>query len=715
MADIGSLVIKIGADASSLQKAFQDLAAGGSKFSRGLHQIGQIASTAFFAATSAAVAMTMAAGKQAEELEQLSHVTGINTDRLQEYDVALNRVGLTGQDLAMVMKTISVSLDQARQGTGSAGDRFRQLGIDIRTVTSTDDLIQKVTNAAGRFRDGTQKAAIMSDLLGRQWQTVIKLFQQSRGPLDETSKALGQALSPTQLDTLTRMDDAIDDLMTSIKRFGQQLGFFLAPSIKFIVDLLKDFFAWGSRAFLDLGEAVDVFSLKVVNMAVRANTAFSALMSGDIFSPEGWARLQASMELITREEEKQIAKIHAAYALLRSEKAPEDKRPPPPDMIDTAKMAKQQQDLLDAQLKAREQGFRGAEQINRAGLANELAIIDQRRAAYLMSEEEAGRAKQIAMVQADKITKDGLERQLEVYNQFATAKAATFTSDQKGVADRLKFEEEVAGKRKQLENDIVVAGIQADTTRIQSGLQVKTFWMKQLDDLVASNAFSISQITTTWTQGLANSIVNGGQFIQAAWKQTQIALIQGGLNLAIQWGAQQTAMALASTAAATTTTAVWEATSTAITSTFALMSTSIMTFFTETIIPAFVSIGEAIADFLFAVAEAEADTIFGIPLSIGTLAAAGAILAAVGTLAAFAFAEGGIVRKPTMGLIGEAGPEAVVPLNAKGAAFAQNLFGTDSGSQRPIIHTHVYLKGREIALAVGDELPGALRTMGTLR
>jgi len=32
-----------------------------------------------------------------------------------------------------------------------------------------------------------------------------------------------------------------------------------------------------------------------------------------------------------------------------------------------------------------------------------------------------------------------------------------------------------------------------------------------------------------------------------------------------------------------------------------------------------------------------------------------------------AFASGGIVTRPTVGLIGEAGPEAIVPLNKAGA------------------------------------------------
>ncbi len=82
------------------------------------------------------------------------------------------------------------------------------------------------------------------------------------------------------------------------------------------------------------------------------------------------------------------------------------------------------------------------------------------------------------------------------------------------------------------------------------------------------------------------------------------------------------------------------------------------------------------------------------------VALGGATVAATTALAT-PLASGGIVTGPTFALIGEAGPEAVIPLSRAGGF----------GDRRPT-HVHVHLNGREIALAVADDLPGALRTMG---
>ena len=65
-----------------------------------------------------------------------------------------------------------------------------------------------------------------------------------------------------------------------------------------------------------------------------------------------------------------------------------------------------------------------------------------------------------------------------------------------------------------------------------------------------------------------------------------------------------------------------------------------------------------------------------------------------------ALASGGIVRRPTVALIGEKGPEAVVPLP-----------GDISGD----VTTHIYLDGEVIARSTTKRQPGVLRAYGLMR
>lgn len=275
---------------------------------------------------------------------------------------------------------------------------------------------------------------------------------------------------------------------------------------------------------------------------------------------------------------------------------------------------------------------------------------------------------------------------------------------------------------------IVNLDLRRETEIRQAVGQTKTFWEEQLDAIANSNAFSISQITTTWTSGIANMIVKGGNLVQA-WEATQVLLVQAALNTGIQLLAKAASNAIAEVAiteakeraktaivlennaervtaeeaSAAASAVSWQG---ATTSAMAMMGTvgaAIKTFFMETVIPAVVAAGEAIVGFLSAVAEAMMDTIFGIPIGIAILAGVAAIIGTLAALKAVKLAEGGIVSSPTFAMIGEAGPEAVIPLK-----------GRDVGGsmQHVTIEVPLHLNGREIARATARYVPSAYRWEG---
>ena len=262
--------------------------------------------------------------------------------------------------------------------------------------------------------------------------------------------------------------------------------------------------------------------------------------------------------------------------------------------------------------------------------------------------------------------------------------------------------------------------------------QYPTFFEQQMQSLVQSNAFSIGQITSSWTSGLANAMVNGGNFVKQAWKSTQVAIIQAALNtgiqLAAQWAldtarrvAMQTTesaliinMKLATNAAtlasdqatAFLSVATWTAASASVKAALLATSTSVIT--------ALLAVWTFTKAVLGAIAAAMKSTIFGIPVGLMITAAlvVGSILvmsaskaagialaaAAVGTaaLTLIPFAAGGIVTRPTPALVGESGPEAIIPLSQLGGM---------GGSTTIIIE----MDGREMTRRVLHHMPREVR------
>jgi hypothetical protein len=73
-------------------------------------------------------------------------------------------------------------------------------------------------------------------------------------------------------------------------------------------------------------------------------------------------------------------------------------------------------------------------------------------------------------------------------------------------------------------------------------------------------------------------------------------------------------------------------------------------------------------------------------------------IAALSAYAFGAFAEGGIVTQPMMGLVGEAGPEAIIPLSKLGQM--------NGGGPTTVV---IELDGRQIAKSVFDNMASVTR------
>ena len=821
MATIGSLLIKILGDADGLRNELARASQSTASFEKSLKKFEQVGVSAIVAVGVAMVTMTVIAGQQAEALQHLSAVTGISTDTLQEYDVLMAQSGLSGEDLTLVMRTLSKSMEEAQLGTGTAGDRFRQLGIDIKTVTGTDDLIRKIAESVSQFANGTEKAAVVSDLMGRGALRWIPAMEGGAAAIDGarmSSKGLGDELTTLQLKTLGTMDDSIDRLGIAWKRFGLQMGAALAPEIEKAVVQITQALAGAANMMKELSKWIDIDTIQFEHLGLAASEVFGTLFSKNAFSADAWVQVYNNLKLINSEANKLVAKREA----LKDVAAPKDTRPKLPAMIDSAKAAASAGSIMEAELRATEQLFSQKESLMKANLSQYLATLDQAKAAGTKTDWEVEVNKENALAQGDRFTIASIEIQLENYRKFHAQRSAAFTADSKGVQDRAKFEVEANAKEVQLVNQLAVAKIAADTQAIQSATAVgasyrkdrlipiqdeitvlkanfelqKTiaatapqlgeatltvresamnllmaetqlrreeisntiaderrknnalialdletdakrrgiiqqfpgFWQKQMQDLVSSNTFSVSQIVSTWTGGLANAIVNGGEFMKAAWNQTQVAIVQAALNTGVQLAAQWALNAavemglVASSAAgigainaaknsliiageagtAAGTVGIWAGATAAMAGMMMTLKIQLALLYTS-IIEGLTVVGTAIMGVLTAIGEAIGFTGFGAPLAGAILAGVVAIGIALAAMGAIKFAKGGLVTGPTMGMLGEAGPEMVIPLDRLGD------FG---GNKETIISVPVILDGRQIAFATARHQPAAWRNQG---
>lgn len=237
-----------------------------SGFESSVKKAGSVAKNALLGATGAIAVGTALMGKQfvsaakntaayGDNVDKMSQKIGISAESYQKWDYVMQRAGTSIDSMKMGMKTLSKQAE-------SNSDAFQKLGISQEQVASMsqEELFEATVRGLAGMEEGTERAALASELLGRASADMGPLLNQGTEAIDEQME-MAEKYGMVMPDSAVKASAAFEDSVTTMKMTMQGLrnrmiGDFL-PAITQVTDGLGKLFSGDMSGADDIAKGIE--------------------------------------------------------------------------------------------------------------------------------------------------------------------------------------------------------------------------------------------------------------------------------------------------------------------------------------------------------------------------------------------------------------------------------------------------------------------------
>lgn len=264
------------------------------KFGEASSKVGKVAAAGFAAVATAAAAAAAALAKcsadaaaYADNILTTSTVTGISTEKLQEYTYAAELVDVSVETLTKSQSKNIKSMKAVQDGTKLAVEAYEKLGV---TVTNADGSLRdgetvywEVIDALGKMENETERDALAMQILGKSAQELNPLIEAGSARMNELAQEahdVGAVLSEDSLNAMGAFDDSLQRLNGSASAAKNALGAVLLPELTALATDGAGLLAEFTNNLNATGGGMEGFIATVELMADDIGTKVGELLGG---------------------------------------------------------------------------------------------------------------------------------------------------------------------------------------------------------------------------------------------------------------------------------------------------------------------------------------------------------------------------------------------------------------------------------------------------
>ena len=204
-------------------------------------------------------ALTYKAAQTADELNTLSKVYGISTDKLQMYGAAAELVDVDVETIAKSHVKLEKTMYSAANGSTASAEAFEKLGVNIYnadgSLRDADEVWNDSIAALGKMETATERDAVAMQIMGKSAMELNPLIEDGgetyKQVADTMSKYDLHFIDQETLDAANEFNDSVDTMKilasAAFNEIGTTMAATLAPAMEKVVDLIGKLANWISN------------------------------------------------------------------------------------------------------------------------------------------------------------------------------------------------------------------------------------------------------------------------------------------------------------------------------------------------------------------------------------------------------------------------------------------------------------------------------------
>lgn len=197
-------------------------------------------SLAAVAVTGGVVALAKSAIDLADDMRDLSQRTGVGVETLGQFKVAAELSGSSLEGVAKGLTFLNKNMVAAATGTEAAAAAFKTVGVATTeadgTLRSADKVFLDVADRFAQLRDGPEKAALAIKILGKAGAELIPILNLGSKEIQR----FGLGIGPDFADKADAFNDQLGIMKAQTTVLTVQIGSALLPVMSGLVSIIGD-------------------------------------------------------------------------------------------------------------------------------------------------------------------------------------------------------------------------------------------------------------------------------------------------------------------------------------------------------------------------------------------------------------------------------------------------------------------------------------------